>query len=103
MTVTLNMPQPRMTRHATEATLVDVDETTALLGKPASQDDDIDTFKRQALAKGRPTPVPWGQLLALCATRLSDPISFTHIFVRNLPMLPAILAHALFHSLTLTK
>jgi hypothetical protein len=79
MTVTLEIPHMR--RQATDATLVGADETTALLGKPACQDDDIDAYKRATLAASRSTPVPWGQLLALCATRLSDPISFTHIFV----------------------
>jgi hypothetical protein len=81
MTVTLEIPRAHMRRQATDATLVGADETTALLGKPACQDDDIDAYKRATLAASRLTPVPWGQLLALCATRLSDPISFTHIFV----------------------
>jgi hypothetical protein len=74
------MPHPihdNMRRQGSDFTLVD--EQGALLGKPIQDEDEIDACKRAALSA--PTPLPMAQLLALCATRLSDPISFTHIFV----------------------
>jgi hypothetical protein len=66
-------PQSHMQRSPSERTLVD-SESAPLLAKDA---DEISTAKRAS----RSTPLPMGQLLALCVTRLSDPISFTHIFV----------------------
>jgi len=50
----------------------DYDERCPLLGVPNAE--------AQIAGKQKPTPLPKGQLAALCTVRIADPIAFTQVF-----------------------
>ncbi|KAG8825582.1 hypothetical protein FRC17_008612 [Serendipita sp. 399] len=56
-----------------------ISETTPLLQHVVSEENDAEAGAFQPRKITSPTPVPWRQILTLCAVRIVDPIAFSQI------------------------